>query len=99
MTKKQFALIFLVWAIVITLIFATPAKGVEVGLVQTQGAPTCADAKRDILAVSIRLHRLKDEFQAETDTSLRFVLKEEASAVAKLGRTIVMFLKENCRDA
>ena len=99
MTHKQFVLILAVWFAVITFIFVTPAKSKEVGIVKTQGAPTCAEAKQDLLAVSIRLNHLKDEFQAETNDSLRFVIKEEATAVAKLGRTIVMFMQENCRAA
>ena len=99
MTKKQFALIVAVWAIVMTLIFCTPARSRDVGLVQTQGAPTCEEAKQDLLAVGIRLNHLKDEFQGEKNESLRFVIKEEAQAVANLGRKIVMFMKENCREA
>lgn len=99
MTKKNMLLIFVLWLAVMLLIFATPAQSREVGMVQTTGAPTCADAKQDILATSIRLHQLKDEFNAETNESLRFVLKEEAKAVAQLGNKIIMFMRENCRNA
>jgi len=99
MTHKQFLLILTVWFAVIVLLFAFPARSREVGIVQTQGVPTCAEAKDDLLVVSIRLKHLKDEFQSETNESLRFVIKEEAQAVATLGSKIVIFMQENCKDA
>lgn len=99
MTKKQFALIVAVWAVVMTLLFVTPARSRDVGLVQTAGNPTCQEAKQDLLAVSIRLNHLKDLFQTEEDEHLSLVIKEEAKAVAQLGTKIIMFLKENCGGA
>ena len=99
MTHKQFALIIALWAAVMFTVFCTPARAVEIGQVQTSGSPTCADAKKDRLAASIRLNKLKDEYVAETDTHLRLVIKQEAKAVVELDRVITVWMIENCRGA
>lgn len=99
MSRKQFTLIFVIWFFVISLLFCSPARAVEIGQVQTSGSPTCADAKKDRLAASIRLNKLKDEYVAETDTHLRLVIKQEAKAVVALDRIITVWMIENCRGA
>jgi hypothetical protein len=99
MTKKQFALIVLLWALVMTVIFVTPARSGDVGIIQAQGAPTCQQAKGDLLAVGVRYMQLKKEFEAEQDPHFRVALAAELKALGQLGGKIIMWRTENCKDS
>lgn len=91
------------WVLVIALALVTmcasPARSGNVGIVQTTGSPTCQQAQNDLMAVGIRLHHLQDEYLAETNESLRLVIKEEARAVGQLGNRIARWRVEHCREA
>jgi hypothetical protein len=98
MTKKQFALIFALWVIVISLIFCTPARSTEIGQVQADGL-TCEDSIKDLAAATIRYDQLKMMFEGTKDQHARLVLRTEARALAILKQQITMWRVENCRDA
>lgn len=99
MSHKQFLLILAVWFAVIALIFATPARSADVGIVQVQGNSTCAQSKGDLLAVGSRYLQLQKELEAEKDPHFQLVIKVQMSAVSQLGGKIIMWRNENCKDA
>jgi len=95
MTKKQFALIFAIWAIVMILIFATPVRGAEIGMVKSE--TTCLRSEIDLKATEIRLEQLIEMIEGSKDESALLVLKAEVQAVFKLNKTITMWRVENCK--
>ena len=99
MTHKQFLLILAVWFAVIALIFATPARSTEIGLVQTNQQLMCDDSIKDLAAATIRAEQLKTMLDGTTDTHARLVLGVEMKAVLILGKQISMWRVENCKDA
>lgn len=99
MTKKQFAIIFLIWAIVIATIFATPAKGTEVPLITTSKELMCDESIKDLAAARIRFDQLTEMLAGTTDPHARLVLTAEVTAVKTLGAVIIKWRVEHCRDA
>ena len=97
MTKKQFALIVLVWVLAMTVIFVTPVRSAEVGLVTTTGTPTCAQASKDFDAVGKRWQQVKSLREVTVDSSMQLALEEELRALIALGGRILMWQSENCR--
>ena len=95
MTYKQLALVLLV--VLTSLFFATQPKTAEVGIVRARDTISCAEAKRDLLAVGSRLTHLRDEYAAETGASFRFIMRVESQAVFTLGQNIRMWISENCK--
>ena len=99
MTHKQFLMILAIWFAVIVLLFATPARSADVGIVQTTGAPTCAQAKGDLLAVGSRYIQLQKELAEEKDPHFQLVIKVQTSALSQLGGKIIMWRTENCKNS
>ena len=98
MTKKQFALIVALWAVVMGLIFCVPAKSAEVGLIQAQGV-TCEDSIKDLAATTIRIEQLKKMIDGTTNKHALLVLRTEVQPLFQLHKMIRMWREENCRDS
>lgn len=98
MTHKQFLLLLAVWFVVITLIFATPTRSAEIGLVNPSAA-LCTQAADDAGAVVERLSRLWEMLSRTEQESTILVLNTEIAALKTLGVKIHWWINENCRDA
>jgi hypothetical protein len=98
MTKKQFALIFVVWAILMSLLFCTPARAANIGLVMGGGI-TCEGSLKDLAATTIRLEQLKTLVNINQNPHAAVPLDAELTALMILREKIRMWREENCRDA
>lgn len=97
MTKKQFALIFVVWVILMSLLFYTPApRAADIGLV-TAGEITCEDSLKDLAATTIRLEQLKTLVDVNQNPHMAVPLDAELTALMILREKIRMWREENCR--
>lgn len=97
MTHKQFALIFVVWLTVTSLLFCTPVRGAEVGLVKSE--TTCLRSEVDYATALARIVQLKEMHDKSADESEKLVLRAEVQALFRLGASISKWRVENCRAA
>lgn len=98
MSHKQFALIFAIWFLVVSLLFCTPARS-EPGIVQVNQPLMCDSSIKDLAAVVVRAEQLKKMLDGTTNEHARLVLGTEIRAVLILGKKLSMWRVENCRDA
>jgi len=99
MSKKQFLLILLIWSVVMSLIFCTPARSSEVGLISPSFVLTCKQSAEDGVATVKRIDQLKAMIKTIKGQSNVLVLETEIKALKELVIKINWWRNENCRDA
>lgn len=97
MSCKQ--LISLLTVCIVVILYCVPISAKPIGVVNTNGVATCGEAKKNFYSTKVRIQQLIEQHNTERDSSLRFVIKEEARFVAVLGNSIKKWIYENCRDA